>query len=225
MADFSPDLRPMAVECPECDRPVIAQPKGSLISGNDPDEGNIERWTLFACEDQHPILMVETEQDSEWGPDGVVGAYFGDPYRVYPPQDRVLSTEIPGQLRQIHEEARACIRAKAYTAAAIMSGRALEAVCDLNNVQGRNLQDRLAQMRDNDLIDGRLWDWAETLRAVRNAAAHSSMESTSRQDAEDTVAFTEALLDYLYVLTARFNALKERRAKRSGGKETKDDGS
>jgi len=48
------------------------------------------------------------------------------------------------------------------------------------------------------------------------------MESISKQDAEDAVAFTEALLDYSYVLTARFNALKERRAKQSDQKATKD---
>jgi hypothetical protein len=181
--------------------------------------GGLARWTLFACEKQHPILAVETEIVSEWTVDGeLVSVDLDDPYRMYPPQDRVLSTEIPSQLRQIHEEARAYIRAKEYTAAAVMSGRAIEGVCDLSDVQRRTLHDRLARMKENGLIDGRLWEWAETLRAVRNAAAHYSNESISRLDAEDAVAFTEALLDYLYVLTARFNALKERRAKRPGEK-------
>ena len=219
-------MGPAALECPECGKPVIAQPKGYLVYGEDQDgedEIQIARWTLFACEKQHPILAVETEVISEWNVDGeLVSVDLDDPYRMYPPQDRVLSTEIPVQLRQIHEEARACIRAKAYTAAAVMSGRALEGVCDLSGVQGRTLYDRLARMKENGLIDGRLWEWAETLRAVRNAAAHYSNESISRRDAEDTVAFTEALLDYLYVLTARFNALKERRAKRPEGKDAED---
>jgi hypothetical protein len=48
---------------------------------------------------------------------------------------------------------------------------------------------------------------------VRNSAAHFTKDYISKQDAEDAIAFTEALLDYLYVLTARFNALKERRTK------------
>lgn len=155
---------------------------------------------------------------SEWGGGGLISAILDDPYRVYSPQDRVLSNEIPVQLRRIHQEARACIRAKAYTAAAVMSGRTLEGVCNLNNVQGSTLQSKLTRMKENGLIDGRLWDWAETLRGVRNAAAHFSEESISKQDAEDAVAFAEALLDYMYVLSARFNALKERRAKLSDGK-------
>lgn len=215
MAEFSPSLRTRAVECPQCGEPVIAEPQGFVVSGQDASlEEPLERWTLFACEKQHPILVVKAERGSVYQGDLVMDADFDDDlYRVYPPQDRVLSSEIPGQLRQIHDEARACMRVRAYTAAVVMSGRVLEGVCDLNDVHGRTLQDRLIKIKDMGLIDGRLWDWAEALRAVRNAAAHFNGESISRQDADDALAFTEALLDYLYVLTARFNAFKDRRDK------------
>ena len=187
-----------------------------MVTGTDPDlEEHVARWTLYACEKQHPILTVKDELGGEFvGGDYESIDFDDDPYRVYPPQGRVLSNEIPTQLRQIYEEARACMRAKAYTAAAVMSGRALEGVCDLHGVKGTTLQNRLAKMKEEGLIDGRLWEWAETLRSVRNSAAHFTKDSISKQDAQDAVAFTEALLDYLYVcFTARFNALKERRTK------------
>ena len=224
MVEFIPELQPKAVECPNCDKAVIAEPKGFVVSGMDVDEEqSLVRWTLYACEKQHPILMREEELGSEYGGGGYISIDFDDdPYRVYPPRDRVLSNEIPVQLRQIHEEARACIRAKAYTAAAVMSGRALEGVCDLHGVKGHSLQSRLANMKTEGLIDGRLWEWAETLRAVRNSAAHFTIDPISKQDAEDAVAFTEALLDYLYVLTTRFNALKERRTKQSEERDAKE---
>jgi len=226
MAEFSPEPRSRAVECPECGKAVIAEPKGFVFTRNDPDDDlAIYRWTLFACEEmQHPILTIETVYFSKWGPNGVEVATFGDEvYRLYPPQDRVMSNEIPGELRRVHDEARACIRANAYTAAAVMSGRVIEGVCDLNNIKGGSLQNRLAKMKDDGLIDGRLWEWADALRAVRNTAAHFSAVSISKQDAEDAVAFTEALLDYLYVLTARFNAFKERRTRLSGENDAKSD--
>jgi hypothetical protein len=156
---------------------------------------------------------LESCAGDEWNGYELKFAFFDDPYREYPPQERQLSSEIPAELRRIHAEARTCLRANANTAAVVMAGRALEGVCDLNGVTGGTLQAKLVQMKERGLIDGRLWEWAETLRAVRNAAAHFTMTSSiSRQDAEDTVAFTEALLDYMYVLTARFNAFKERRA-------------
>lgn len=217
MVEFSPNLRSRALECPTCEAAVIAEPKGFVVTGTDLFEHDIARWTLYACEKQHPILTLEDALGAESeGGDYTNIDFDDDPYRVYPPQDRVLSNEIPAQLRQIHEEARACIRAKAYTAAAVMSGRALEGVCDLHGIKGTTLQNRLAKMKEEGLIDGRLWEWAETLRSVRNSAAHFTKNSISKQDAEDAVTFTEALLDYLYVLTARFNALKERRTKDAG---------
>jgi hypothetical protein len=38
-----------------------------------------------------------------------------------------------------------------------------------------------------------------------------------RQDAVDALAFCEALLDYLYVLTAKFREFEERRKADKGG--------
>jgi hypothetical protein len=100
-----------------------------------------------------------------------------------------------------------------------MSGRTLEAACALNGIKERTLQQSLVKMKEQGHIDGRLWEWAETLRAVRNAAAHYDSGVITKQDAADSIAFSEALLDYLYVLTARFEALKERRAKKPASTE------
>jgi Domain of unknown function (DUF4145) len=108
--------------------------------------------------------------------------------------------------------ARRCIRAKAYKAAAVMAGRTLEGACELHKVVRGSLHARLAEMKSRGLIDGRLWEWADALRSVRNVAAHYSDKAVSRQDAEDVVAFSEALLDYLYVFTARFGKFKARRS-------------
>jgi len=63
-------------------------------------------------------------------------------------------------------------------------------------------------MKKRGLIDGRLWEWARLLREVRNATDHFNSEIVGRQDAEDCLAFNEALLDYLYVLNRRFEATK-----------------
>jgi hypothetical protein len=198
----------MALVCPRCEGPVMGEPHGYTMS-YDPNEGPPERWTLLKCPRDHALLVLQNEFS---------GLTFDDddPFRVYPPQDRHLSTEIPQPLRSAHEEARKCLRAKAYTAAVAMSGRTLEGACELQGVKENTLQRSLGKMKEGGLIDGRLWDWAETLRGVRNAASHFNNEELTRQDAEDALAFSEALLDYLYVLTARFNALKERRTTEKG---------
>lgn len=202
---------PMVVVCPSCEKPVIASPRG-YTTYYEPNEGPPERWTLLQCPRGHPLLVLQNEYNGS-------DMTFDDdaPFRVYPPQERQLSSDIPEGLRSTHEEARKCLRAKAYTAAVAMSGRTLEGACKLHGVEEKTLQSSLAKMKEERFIDGRLWDWAETLRGVRNTASHFNEEDISRQDAEDALAFSEALLDYLYVLTARFNALKARREGEGSG--------
>lgn len=198
----------MAVDCPACDAKVVCQPKGHTFY-DDPEEGPPERWTLVVCPKHHPLLVVQNEY---------AGIDFDDedPYRMYPPQDRHLSVLIPRDLREAHDEARKCFHAKAFRATVVMSGRVLEGTCEKQGVKAPTLQKQLDKMRDKGLIDGRLAEWADTLRGVRNSAAHFNPESVTRQDAEDALAYSEALLDYLYVLKDRFESMRARRASEGG---------
>jgi hypothetical protein len=206
-------VKPMLVHCPDCEGPVIGEPRGFVIH-QPQEDGLFGRYTLLACGDQgHPLLVLQVAY-------GGADDYDDDgPWRVYPSQDRPLSSEIPKDLREVHEEARRCLRANAYTAAVVMSGRTLEGACALHGVKGNNLQSLLIKMKEQQLIDGRLWELAETLRGVRNSASHFNIDTITKQDAEDAIAFSESLLDYLYVLNARFEALKVRRAKKTAGNE------
>ena len=196
--------RAMAVHCPDCDTVGVCDPQGFIVR-YEPSEGPPERWSLLRCPNGHPLLVLQ----NEYGPD--LRFDEDSPYRVYPPQDRRLSDVVPEELRAVHEEARRCFQAKAYTAAVVMSGRLLEGACEKQGVKERTLQKSLDKMKALGIIDGRLAEWADTLRGVRNAAAHFNAETVDRQDAEDALAFSEALLDYLYVLKRRFDAMKARR--------------
>lgn len=195
---------PMAVACEQCEATVICTPKGWTFF-YDPEEGPPERWTLARCPKGHPLLILQ----NEYSP----GMSFNDdtPYRMYPPQDRHLSQEIPKALREAHEEARKCFRAKSWPATVAMCGRTLEGACKLHGIKPDTLDKMLKAMKEQEIIDGRLFEWANTLRGVRNAAAHFDAEGVTKQDAEDSLAYSEALLDYLYVLRARFDAMKARR--------------
>lgn len=140
-----------------------------------------------------------------------------DPLRAYPPQDTALSTTIPRELRELHAEARRSFHGKAYAPTVTACGRTLEATCTLQGVHKRRLVDSLLEMKNRRIIEDRLWEWAELLREVRNTAAHGDKAALEagpigRQDAEDCLALNEALLDYIYVLRARFDTMKDRRA-------------
>ena len=106
-----------------------------------------------------------------------------------------------------------------------MCRRALERLCAEQNAKGRDLNAKIDALRDAGTIDGRLWDWAHGLRTAGNAALHGEDE-VSREDSGDLLKFTEALIDYVFVVGRRceeFTARQEARqakAKKAAAKKT-----
>jgi hypothetical protein len=87
----------------------------------------------------------------------------------------------------------------------------LEATCADQGVTKRTLAESLKELKDKGLINGMLADWADALRVLGNEGAHYTGTSVDREDAEDALDFAEAFVDYLYVLSLRFERYKSRR--------------
>jgi hypothetical protein len=96
-----------------------------------------------------------------------------------------------------------------------MVRRILEGVCKENNVTEKTLINSLKVLEQQGLIDGTLSEWATALRMLGNEGAHYTGRQVPRDDAEDSLAFAEALLDHIYVLRKRFTEFKIRRASKS----------
>lgn len=200
------------VLCYYCEKAVNATERGSVTDFN-PENGPPSCITLVSCDNCGQALIFLQEQyggDDDW--DEMV--------RVWPGPVRTLNSAIPESLRAEHLEARKCFDAKAYTAAAVMVRRTLEGVCAENGVSGRNLATSLVNMHARGLLDPRLLEWAQALRVVGNEGAHFTGKQVSREDAADALALSEAMLDYLYVLTLKFDEFKTRREQRNQNSET-----
>jgi hypothetical protein len=196
----------VSLTCPHCDKPSSASVRGSAIwdgwSADGEHHNPPVEWRLVQCgECWHPILQIREDYGQ--------GFDLDDPGVVYPEPHRI-STNVPGPLRREWEEARACLEAKAYTACGVMVRRTLEGTCKDQGVKAKTLAKGLREMADNGLIDGILAEWADALRIFGNKSAHFTGEEISREDAEDSLAFAEALLDHIYVLRQRFAEFKER---------------
>lgn len=132
------------------------------------------------------------------------------PEVVYPAPRR-LSRAVPPALRGGWDEARVCFDARAYTACLVMVRRTLEGTCQFLGVKRNTTLARgLKELKQRDLIDGTLADWADALRIVGNRGAHFAEEAVSREDAEDALGFAEAFLDHIYVQRKRFEEFKKR---------------
>jgi len=68
----------------------------------------------------------------------------------------------------------------------------------------------IRELRERKIIDDRLYDWSVSLQAMRNLAAHREDITVSREDAEDLQVFVNAITEYVYDLTDRYNEFKER---------------
>jgi hypothetical protein len=203
--------------CPHCDQLALGLVRGLAIWDGwqrDPPEltGPAEEYALLECGTCGHISVQQREDLGGRGFDE-----DSNPLIVYPAQHR-LSWEIPEPLRREFEEAQSCFASKAYKATVVMVRRVLEGACRENSVEERTLVKSLEKLRADGLIDATIAAWADALRLLGNEGAHYTGRQVPREDAEDALAFAEALLDHIYVLRRRFGKFANRRAnKESGG--------
>ena len=200
--------RHITVDCPGCQlrvsATVVANREGGFDEHGTPDY----RVSIATCpECTNPIVTRECgnydyqRNDLDW----IL------PVRLWPEPERTVDRAVPAIVQVSLDEAVRCHRAGAHIACAVMCGRALEGVCvhyEIKDKLGKGLQ----ELHTKNLIDKRLLEWGEELRRVRNAAAHASEEQIDKEDATDLLHFVRAICDYIFVLTARFEAFKTRRA-------------
>jgi hypothetical protein len=113
----------MSVRCSRCYDWVLATVKGEVVY-DVPREGLPERYRLVQCGPKgHAILVLQ--ENLGFG----LSFHEDKPYQLYPPKRRIRSPDVPGPLREEHEQALRCFEAKAYAAAVVMVGRTLEGLC------------------------------------------------------------------------------------------------
>ncbi len=143
-----------------------------------------------------------------------IAAPQGDPVVLYPGPRRSVSADVPGKISKAHADAVRSFRADLPVPCAIMCRKAIEALCHELGASGRTLFDRLRDLEARKVIDSKLLAWADGLRVVGNDAAHDLEASVSRQDATDALEFIEAICQYVFSLSRRFDAFQRRRSKR-----------
>ena len=197
----------MIVECTKCEAFVETEPAGDyqyLRRGGIPSG----RYVLLRCKTcDGPILVAQDNVGNM-----VHGDIWDPPITLFPVQRDRASKDVPLPLGDAYDEATACFRAKAYTASAIMCRKTLEGVCDAKGVQEHSLVRSLAKLKENALIDDRLFEWADALRIAGNEAAHGVGVKVSREDARDILDFTNAILEYLFSFQEKFDKFKARRS-------------
>jgi hypothetical protein len=206
------------VFCPNCNILISAAIKATMTVSNHGDTVSELDMADAPYHSQHYVLALCGRCE---GPFLVRQLLYGIPAEfesvteetvLYPMGDRLTLSDIPHTVQRAHEQAVRAFNAALYEASTLMCRKALEAICQLKGASGGSLYDRLAALRQLGFIDARLLEWAHAIRLVGNDAAHDTDADVQKDDARDVLDLTEAILLYVFSLSARFSRFRTRRA-------------
>jgi hypothetical protein len=226
------------VDCPHCKAKVASEETGRAEdTGFDSEASEPYGWRLVVgkCPRCTSVLAAESRQLRFKGWEGDDEDVWSEPVRVYPKPPKTFSSfRIPSTVTRSLTEADIALQGNANHAACVMFGRALEGVCrdvlftreEKKAIRAGTSKKRLMlgngikQLREENFIDNRLYDWSQHLHAFRNLAAHPDIEDVSitREDAEDLQVFVYAIIEYIYDLADRYKEFKERQERRAKAK-------
>ena len=208
----------MLLECSYCEAKVEAEIVASIQERDDGEPPC--RVSLLRCPScKRALLAVEdcigfrNIEDDE----GV----WDDAVRLWPKPKNNLYWQLPNLVRISIEEAEKCYNAKAYYACAVMCGRTLESICSEHTTKKQLLAGGLKELLDKHIIDARIYEWGDALRKHRNIGAHATEEKITREDAKDLLEFANAICDYIFILTSKFEKFKERTAEKKKARKKK----
>jgi hypothetical protein len=143
--------------------------------------------------------QIEDDEDSCWNSADI----------IYPQPFRDFNFDVPRNIQKLYIEARRCFQSKVYTACTLMCRKVLEATCiELGECKG-TLHNKTEHLKNKNIINGQLYDWVTALRMIGNQAAHNVQANFSKDEAKWSLDFTEALLDYIFVLSKKFKEFNE----------------
>jgi hypothetical protein len=193
----------VVIDCPHCAELVQAAAARPWL-----DHQYEYRISILQCPKCYSPLVAYQDFLGPQGPHGI--EEYGATQRLWPSPEVTLSMLIPELIRASLAEARKCLSCGTHTASVAMTGRAVEAMCHHFKTKKTTLFEGLKELKDRDIIDRRLYTWADELRQHRNLAAHASGAQFTREDAQDIFDFAVAICDYVFVLNKKFEEFTKR---------------
>ncbi len=197
----------VVIDCDHCATRVSAKVSGAVHHSE-----SASAVVLAQCPSCDGPLVGLTSTFEDFGN----GWQYDNAERVWPAPSTVqLGASVPEPVRRDIKDAQKCIAHGIYSAAVVLCGRALERLTK-EKAPGKTLANGLAELKSQGTIDERLFQWASALRKERNLGAHATDEEVTKENAQDVLAFTVAIFEYVYTLTEKYNEFIARKASPSG---------
>ena len=205
----------MGIKCPHCDIitsivPLRIYDEDAYVHNSttaevraitDFDE-DATQYAIYVCQDCGKRFIAK----------GIFISVKPDPHAtlqwfpIYPIPTREVSKEIPQSIREEFEEAALCFSVSAFRACVFMCQRVLESICQEKIVSGLN------DLLGNGIISKTLFDRATEIRLWAGITKHKPLtDSVAPEDAEELLNYLDSILNAVYVESARYAKLKQKR--------------
>lgn len=184
-----------------------------MIDNDQREQTLIDRVSSLRCNHCKQCVVVVEE---EWIGDhpkrerkhGGIVNYRG--IHWWPLPETNLSSDIPNNIADVVAESAGAIYANCPRASAVMSRRALEAICVDKGETNGTLHGRLRELGNRNILQPALADWAQEIRLIGNVGAHfDPIQNVELDDAIQLMKFLLELLKYLYELPAQLARRQE----------------
>lgn len=196
----------IVIDCPHCNVRVTAA-MTSCVYDPTSDENSRVAYFLVEC----PSCKMPLLGTSQPVYDSYKNWTWDTAERLWPnARNAALGPAIPEAAKRDIRDAEKCLKQGIYSATAVLAGRALERIVK-DKTGERTIARGLKKLLDQEIIDKKLFSWADALRKERNLGAHAVDEDITRDNAKDVLDFTVAIYDYVYTLTDKFNQFMKRK--------------
>ena len=169
---------------------------------------HVSEYTFAACNRCEGPCVTQQEFNEIPGEFSVPET---DPIQVYPQKHNIPLDLVPKKASRAYLEALRGYHCQLYEPCVIMCRKCIEAVCVELGESKKSLAQRLGHLQVKGVIDRNILQWANGIRIVGNDAAHDLDMQITKNDAKDTLDFTEAVLLYVFVLQSRYSEFQKRR--------------
>lgn len=149
---------------------------------------------------------------------------WGDFKTAYPPlRIDFVAEHIPDRIVDTFSEALDCHSHGYHVAAAILVRRTLEEICADRGANGKDLKDRVRDLRGKVILPPELFEAMDELRLLGNDAAHiqaKSYEEIGQEELEAAIEFAKEILKGVYQykgLLSKLQGLKKKKTPEPSG--------
>jgi hypothetical protein len=162
-------------------------------------------WGVYGCTSCGNLILARG--DTEQAGSSVAAVY---------PTPKSVAEELPDDPRRFLADALTCLHAP--SAAILCCASAVDAMLKAKGYEKGWLKDRINEAVGKGLLTEEMGTWAHHIRLEANDQRHADKDAKAptREDAEQSVEFTEALGEILFVLPSRVKRGIERAIRPEG---------